>query len=209
MIRNILWDVDGTLFDTHPAITYAINRSLNQMGLAVPMNEIDGLVRRSIDDCITVLSRRFKLEPDMFRLRFDESYLSIPAANQPPFTGVHSVCSLFQERGGSNILVTHHNVESTQQLLDTHNFGHLFLGIFDVEQGYPLKPDPALLKVVMECLHLERSETLIVGSRDIDVQAGHTVGIRTCLFGDAPLSEPADLQIFHYNELLKWLEKQI
>ena len=197
------------LFDTQPAITYAFSKSLNEMGLSVAMNEIDGLVRRSVDDCIAALSRCFKLDSDVLRLRFDESYLTIPPANQPPLTAVREVCGLFQTRGGANFLVTHHNVESTQQLLDTHGLRHLFLGIFDVEQGYPHKPDPVLLKTAMECFTLEPTETLIVGSRDIDIQAGHNAGVRTCIFGDAPLSVPADLQIFHYNELLEWLEKHI
>ena len=43
MIRNILWDVDGTLFDTYPAITYAISKSLNKMGLSIALNVIDGV----------------------------------------------------------------------------------------------------------------------------------------------------------------------
>ena len=46
MIRNIIWDVDGTLFDTYPAITFAISKSLLESGQNMAMNMIDGLVRR-------------------------------------------------------------------------------------------------------------------------------------------------------------------
>lgn len=208
MIRNILWEVDGVLFDTHPAMTYAFSKSLNGMGLTVAMNEIDGLVRKPVDDCIADLSKRFKLDPGLLRLRFDESYLMIPPANQPLFPGVQEICSLFQERGGVNIIVTHHHVESTQQLLDAHGLGHLFVGILDLEQGYPCKPAPALVEIAMECFNLDPTETLLLGSRDIDIQAGRAAGVQTCLFGDMPISGPADMQIISYSQLLGWLDKQ-
>ena len=32
MIRNIIWDVDGTLFDTYPAISRAFRAALNELG---------------------------------------------------------------------------------------------------------------------------------------------------------------------------------
>ncbi|MFO7583234.1 MAG: hypothetical protein R6W69_00780 [Anaerolineales bacterium] len=48
MIRHLLWDLDGTLFDTYPAITYAISKSLNELGGAMALNVIDGLARQSI-----------------------------------------------------------------------------------------------------------------------------------------------------------------
>ena len=47
-VRNILWDVDGALFDTYPAITYALSRTLNELGLSIALNVIDSLARQSI-----------------------------------------------------------------------------------------------------------------------------------------------------------------
>jgi phosphoglycolate phosphatase-like HAD superfamily hydrolase len=32
MFRNIIWDVDGTLFDTYPAIAKAFQVALNDLG---------------------------------------------------------------------------------------------------------------------------------------------------------------------------------
>jgi phosphoglycolate phosphatase-like HAD superfamily hydrolase len=32
MFRNIIWDVDGTLFDTYPAIARAFQTALNDLG---------------------------------------------------------------------------------------------------------------------------------------------------------------------------------
>jgi phosphoglycolate phosphatase-like HAD superfamily hydrolase len=35
MMKNLLWDLDGTLFDAYPAITYANSKSISQMGGAM------------------------------------------------------------------------------------------------------------------------------------------------------------------------------
>lgn len=206
MIRNILWDVDGTLFDTYPAITYAISRSLNEMGLSVALNVIDGLARQSLDHCLGTLSQRFKLDLDLLRLRFAESYRTVPPANQPPFPGVREVCELIHTSGGLNIIVTHRVVSSTQSLLDAHDMSSLFDSIFSVEQGYPRKPDPALLETAIQEFGLMRAETLVIGDRDLDIQAGRASGVRTCLFGRAELSQPADFQIDRYDQLLDLLK---
>lgn len=205
-MQNILWDLDGTLFDTYPAITYAISKSLNEMGLSVALNVIDGLARQSIALCLETLSQRFKLDPDLLGDRFAESYRRIDPANQPPYPGVRDVCALVHARGGLNVIVTHRSVHSTQRLLDTHHMAAYFDDIFSVvEQGYPRKPDPAMLLAALDKYTLNPSETLVVGDRELDIQAGQAAGLRTCLFGNSGLAVPADIHVSDYQQLLELL----
>jgi len=201
-IQNILWKLDGTLFDTYPSITYALSNALKESGCSVSLNVIDGFARQSLDHRLATLSQRFKLDPDLLRLRFTESYLAIPLANQPPFPGVKEVCTLIQERGGLNVIVTHRNAESTQRLLDVHNLAHLFAGIQRTERGYPREPAPALLETAIQQFKVKRAETLVIGDRDLDIQEGRMAGVLTCLFGHTQLSNPADIQIDRYSHLL-------
>ena len=208
MIRNILWGVDGTLFDTHPAVIYAISRSLTVMGLTVAMNEIDGLVGRSVEHCITTLAKRFKLGPDLLGQRFAEAYQKIPPANQPPFPGVRELCYLVQQRSGANLIITHRSQQSTQQLLEVHALDRFFAAIFSPEQGFPHKPHPAMLETAIQRFHLDRAETLLIGDHDIDIQAGLAAGVHTCLFGGVQLSKPAEHQFTYYDQILEWLSKQ-
>lgn len=208
MIKNILWDVDGTLFDTYPAITYAISKTLKEAGVSAAMNMIDGLARQSLEYCLRTLSQRFKLDPDLLRRQFAESYGALSPANQPPFHGVREVCELIHTYGGLNIIVTHRAVSSTRSLLETHDMSPLFDAIFSVEQGHPRKPDPAMLEAAIRQFRLERSETMVVGDRDLDIQAGRAAGVFTCLFGQAQIAAPADFQIIRYSQLLEILKKR-
>ena len=207
MIRNILWDVDGTLFDTYPAITYALSKALNELGLSIALNVIDGLARQSISDCIKTLSQRFKLDPNLLRRRFAKSYLTVSPANQPPFPGAREVCEFIYEHGGLNIAVSHRDIQPTQILLEAHGLAPYFTDIFSVEQGYPEKPNPKIIQAALDGHALNLNETLLVGDSDLDIQAGRAASLRTFLFGGAELKTPADFQIEHYSQLLSRLKE--
>lgn len=204
-ILNILWDVDGTLFDTYPAITYALSRAINEMGFSIALNVVDGLARQSLEHCMETLSQRFKLDPDLLRERFTKSYRTVDPANQPPFPGVREVCEMIHAGGGLNVIVTHRRIRSTQGLLNAHGMALDFDDIFSVEQGYPHKPDPAMARAALEKYALQPDETLLIGDRELDIQSGRAAGVRTCLFGRAKLTAPADFQIGHYGQLADML----
>ena len=209
MIRNILWDVDGTLFDTYPAVTYAYSKTLNGMGYSIPLNVIDRLVRTSFNDLVEMLRQRFKLNPYLVHTKFAEPYLNISPANQPPFPGAQEVCEFIHQNNGLNITISHRNPESVHQLLEAHNFSSLVDGIYSPTQGWPEKPDPTMFLMAINKHSLKSCETLCIGDRECDILAGKMAGIRTCQFGKSTSSLVADLQINDYRSLLDFLEKKM
>jgi len=208
VIKNILWDLDGTIFDTYPAITYAISRSLNELGHSLALNVIDGLARQSIDYCMETLSQRFKLDPSLLLAQFTKSYREVSPEKQVPFPGVREVCSWVHDHGGVNVIVTHRAVASTQKLLAVHGLASCFDHIISLEQGYPRKPDPAMVLAVLEKHNLLPDETLMVGDRELDIQSGLAAGVHTCLFGGLKISIPVDVTIDSYEQLLSNLMEE-
>ncbi len=142
MIRHLLWETDDVLFDTHPAVTYAISQSLNEMGCAIALNVVDGLARQSLENCVDTLAARFKLDSALLRQRSAEHYRQIPPERQLPFPGVREVCAWVVAGGGLNLIVTDRQVASTRALLSAHAMTDFFSDIFSLEQGYPCKPNP-------------------------------------------------------------------
>jgi len=106
MIRHLLWETDGVLFDTRPAVTYAVSQSLNELGCAIALNVVDDLARQSLDYCVDTLAARFKLDPALLRQRSAEHYHQIPPERQAPFPGAREVCAWIAARGGLNLIVT-------------------------------------------------------------------------------------------------------
>lgn len=205
MIRHILWKVDGTLFDTYPAITYAISKSLNDLGCSIPMNVIDDLARQSVERCLFDLSRRFKLDPKLLRCQFVETYQTLPSENQPLFSGVRQVCEYITQIGGSNIILTHRDCTATLALLEAQDMVALFDDILQAEQGYPLGPDPALIRAALNKHQLSPAQTLFIGDHALSVQAGQAAGVHTCLFGYTTNSNLAEIRVKDYHQLMQYL----
>jgi phosphoglycolate phosphatase-like HAD superfamily hydrolase len=202
MIRHLLWDLDGTLFDTYPAITYAISKSINQMGGTVALNVIDELARQSIGHCLETLATRFRFNPNLLQSRYTENYRELSPANQPPFPGGRETCAFVRQNDGRNLIVTHRELESCHILLETHEMSALFDDIFSTEQGYLRKPSPEMVLAALSKYDLNPAETLMVGDRALDIQAGQAAGVRTCLFGTDSLSVAADFHVQHLSEIL-------
>jgi phosphoglycolate phosphatase-like HAD superfamily hydrolase len=202
MIRNAIWDFDGTLFDTYPAIGQAFQQALADFGAYAPLSEIEGLARVEMSYCTAELAARFDLDRDDLIRRFAERHSTMPLAGQPPFPGVREVCETIAALGGVNAIVTHRGAESTAGLLAEHGMQALFAEVVTRDDGYPRKPDPAAFLAILRNQHLDARETLAIGDRELDILAGRAAGLLTCLFRDGPKTVPADIAIRDFKELL-------
>lgn len=205
MIRNLIWETDGVLFDTHPAVTYALSQSLNEMGCSIALNVVDDLARQSLEHCVETLAARFQLDPALLRQRSAERYRQIPPERQLPFPGAREVCAWIAARGGLNLIVTARKAESTRALLAVHEMTKFFSDIVTPEQGYPCKPNPAILLAALEQHALKPAESLLICRNEYDIQAGQAAGMATCLFGAAEVSSLPSLRVPDYAALQKYL----
>lgn len=208
MIRNIIWDVDGTLFDTYPAISKAFQSAVIDLGSEVPVDWIMQNARISLGHCVSVLASRCGLNEDDIGQKFDEYYDQVQPEAQPPFPGVTKICYMTRTHGGMNLIVTHRGSEGLAQLLEAHHMGAYFSDAITRNDGYPKKPNPAAFEAIIDRNHLIRAETMAVGDRDIDILAGQSAGIFTCLFDPAVSTSPADLTVTTFAELYAYLASQ-
>lgn len=200
MIRYLIWDMDGTLFDTYPAIARALGAALSDLGPSAPLGWIEGLAKKSISHCISTLVSEFDVNSEELQERFARHYRNIPLQEQPPFPGVIDVCEYVHSISGTNVIVTHRGRESTNRFLTVHNMARYFADALTGDDNYPRKPDPASFEAMIEKHDFRREETLAIGDRDIDVLAGQAAGVRTCFFGAEP-QVPADYVITDFATL--------
>lgn len=208
MILNLIWDVDGTLFDTYPAFVNAFSRALKDLNLAVPMDRISRLARVSLSHCSSTLSHEYGLDEEILAARFNKYYAAIGMEYQKPFAGVREVCEYIQKLGGINVIATHRRPESTNALLEAHAMKHLFADLVTPLDGLARKPDPALFLMLIERNRLKPEETLVIGDRGIDIQAGISAGVRNCLFRPTERGVQADLIVEDYLNLLRFLKSE-
>jgi phosphoglycolate phosphatase-like HAD superfamily hydrolase len=94
LIRNIIWDLDGTLFDTYPAIAKAFKAALNDLGHDAPLDWIESLAKISLGYCASTLVEKYQLTEEALEQAFDNHYSCTKPAEQPLFPGVRAVCQL-------------------------------------------------------------------------------------------------------------------
>lgn len=205
MFRNIIWDVDGTLFDTYPAIARAFKAALNDFGKDAPLDWIEGLARKSLGHCVSTVAETCQLNEENIGQAFDGHYDHTRPEEQPPFPEVITICKYICAIGGKNVIVTHREQQSTSELLVANNMAHYFVGCLTRDDGYPKKPNPAAFEALLKAHHLAPEETMTVGDREIDILAGQAAGIFTCLFGLKTEGARADLTISNFNELSEYL----
>ncbi|MFC2026037.1 HAD family hydrolase [Chloroflexota bacterium] len=208
MIRNIIWDFDGTLFDTYPAIIHGWMYALEQQGIAVSEERISDLIRVSFTHCAETLEREAGVNIEELESSFPKYYRGFPAEDQPPFEGVREVCRYILSIRGANIIVTHRPIDTAKPILKARGMVDYFRDIYSLHDGYPGKPDPAMFRLALEQHHLNPEETLAVGDRDIDLRAGESAGLRTCYYDVFNQKMNADITIQDYFQLMEILKEE-
>jgi phosphoglycolate phosphatase-like HAD superfamily hydrolase len=205
MIRNIIWDFDGTLFDTYPAIIHGWMNALEEQRIIVSEDRISDLIRISFKHCTETLEREEGVNIEELESSFPKYYRVFPPEDQPPFEGVREVCRYLLSIGGANIIITHRPIDSAKSILMAHSMADYFRDLYSPHEGYPQKPDPEMFQIALQQHRLKPEETLAVGDREIDILAGHAAGLRTCCYDIYNLELNADMIVNNYSQLMKIL----
>jgi phosphoglycolate phosphatase-like HAD superfamily hydrolase len=208
LFHNIIWDVDGTLFDTYPAITRAFQAGLNDFGKVDDYDSISKLAKVSLGHCSQVLAEKHHLDFASLEQSVDYYFARMQPEDCPPFAGVLKICKYVHSTGGKNVIVTHRGRKGTDELLAVHHLADYFSGCITRDDGFLRKPDPAAFEAALSMFQLKREETLTVGDREIDILAGQAAGLFSCFYGSTLDCPSADMVINNYQTLFEFLEKQ-
>lgn len=206
--RNLIWDFDGTIFDTYPEITKAfINLLKKDYEIEYDHEKAYSLAKTSITFCIESLADEFNIDRGEFSENFKKRYFGELTFEDKPFEGVEEVLYYVSELGG-NFLITHRGFESLNKFLIRHDFNKYFIEIVTSDANFPLKPDPTSFNYIIDKYKLKKEETLGVGDRIQDIEAARASGIKSCFFD----SKGSKIGVATYNiskmtDLLKILKE--
>lgn len=184
--KYLIWDFDGTLFDTYPVLNRSIRRTLAEYGIESDAERIAAMLSDTLSNTVEALARDHELDAETFveRIRHHQAQASL--GERRPFPGALRVCRQFIEAGGTNYIHTHRDAASLAAYLDFQGVAGLFADCVTRDDGYPRKPDPAGFAALVERHALPRETVLAVGDRDLDVLGAHEAGLAACLFGTEP-----------------------
>jgi HAD superfamily hydrolase (TIGR01509 family) len=189
-----IFDVDGTLLDSHDGHYHAWDRTARNHGFEYTEDEI---IRHFGKTTQQIAIELMHLEdPSEIAEASEEkdNYFLEEIPTLALFDGVHEVFEKLKEKGVCVCLASSNHNAVLEQIMDSFDLRALvdaYVGLSDITRG---KPDPEMIFLSAERLGLDPGACVMVGDTPYDIQAGqsagcYTVGVATGSFSEEQLQE--------------------
>ena len=187
--RLAIFDLDGTLLDTIGDLAEACNHMLGLRGLgshtreeyrAMVGNGILRLVERALPE--ELRNAEYVAEARRDFLAF---YIDHIDCYSRPYDGIRKVLQTLQDEGWTLAVASNKFDAGTKKLIGSFFPEIHFKAIYGNREGFPLKPDAALVELIMEECGATADTTFMVGDSGIDIQTAKAAGVRSvgCSWG--------------------------
>jgi phosphoglycolate phosphatase len=212
----LIFDLDGTLVDTLPDLTNAVNDALRERGYAPLLPQE---VRPMIGDGMAMLLARgfaarggTAAEAETMRQRFLQIYEGVATANSRPYPGVAETLAALRRRGYRTAVATNKPQRATEEVLRGVGLAPLFDAIGGGDRYPYRKPDPRHLLALIDEIGGDPKRAAMIGDSENDAVSARAAGLPLVLmrYGYAridPTELGADRVLDRFDELPAMLAK--
>ena len=212
-IKGVFFDLDGTLFDTAPELSFATNKMLNDIDLqGLESNVIKSFIGKGADNLVRKsISYSSNKNPEALfkkaRKLFDKYYI-LNAAQSLPYDGVKETLIKLKKKKLSLACVTNKPEIYTHAILKKSGLIAYLDLVVSGDTVSRKKPDPMPLHYSCDKLELEPKEAIMVGDSCNDIEAGFSAGTYVVTvpygyqYGESIESDKVDLAIENLNDLV-------
>lgn len=217
MTKLCIFDLDGTLTNTLPAISHFGNTALSAHGFPKIEPEKykllvgdgrDLLIHRMLSECGADTDENFEKVGKVY----DAAYEAEPLYETKPYDGITELLNNLKNR---NIKIAVLSNKPDNVAVDVVK---LFFGdIFDIahgqRKGIKTKPDAVAALEIAEQLGINPSDTYFIGDTNVDIMTGknagmHTIGVLWGFRGIEELTNAgAEFIVSHPDEIFKIISK--
>lgn len=178
MYRYVLFDFDGTVFDTLEGITKSVRFAINKVGMDAPLSELKCFAGPPL---LEMFEERFGFTPEKAAQAvrdFRERYVPVGVYESRVFPGVKELLRELRAAGIVTGIATSKPQHLAEELLGREEM----IGLFDVISGSA--PDgrneskQQVTQRAMGFLGAAPEETVLVGDTKYDVAGAHKCGIK-------------------------------
>lgn len=199
--KHIIWDFDGTLFDTYPSMARAFTESMEAAGYPADYQGIYDSMKIAISETVRRFQSAYGFGQEVIE-GYRQRRIAIELAHAHPFDGAVEVLRRVCAAGGDHFICTHRG-DSIHELLRRHGLEGYFRDITTSAHGFKRKPDPEAVQYLLDTYGMDPAETLMIGDRPLDVQSGQNAGTVGCFFDPGGVTyPPAQHQITDLHELI-------
>ncbi|MDD3410507.1 MAG: HAD hydrolase-like protein [Eubacteriales bacterium] len=178
--KHLIWDFDGTLYDTYAEISGALLYALNDFRRVAAPSEVYALAKVSVFHAVTTLANRFLLPADDLMARYRRYHLA--QTDLHPYYGAADCLAKTARMGCRHYLFTHREKESALGALKRDDLDLYFTDYVTRDMGFADKPSPEAVLHLMEKNGFAARDAYMIGDRDIDLLSGSAAGVDGILF---------------------------
>ena len=211
-IKAILFDLDGTLFETAPELAEAVNLMLKDLEMAeLKTNEIKRFIGRGAENLIKQsIAVSSKKDPTLVFANAEKLFAhhySLISANSLMYEGVEK--SIIDLKAKDFLLgcVTNKPAIYTEALMNHSRLADFMDIIVSGDTTEKKKPDPLPILHALNQLNIEPKDAIMVGDSVVDIEAGFAAGTYIFTvpygyqFGESIISDKVDYAMSNFSEL--------
>ena len=177
-VRAVLFDLDGTLVDSAPDLTFAANKMLSALGYPpVNCSQVKGwvgdgvgsLVRRALTTILGDVPAESLIEQSY--VLFQRYYAESVYQDSTLYPGVHETLQTLKSSGLALACVTNKPSRFTKPVLEKSGLTGFFGAVVSGDDLSLKKPDPAPLEFAAEQLGVPLTACVLVGDSINDIRA--------------------------------------
>ena len=183
MYKYVIFDLDGTLLNTLDDLADAGNYTCRHYGWPEhPVEAYKYFVGNGMPKLVERFTPEDQRAPEILKAALDvfvPYYNTHKEDKTVPYAGVPEMLERLRMAGVQMAVLTNKAHPLAQDVMERY-----FPGMFHFVQGAlpdkPAKPDPTLLRGLMERMGAKEEETLFVGDSNVDIRTARNGGLTSC-----------------------------
>lgn len=191
-MKAVIFDLDGTLIDSAPAIAEIGNRLMAELSLRpMTLDEARSYVGHGAAAFLrkALTAQGHETTPALIE-RFREIYRDHDGSHNTPYPGVEALLDWLPAQGLTVGLCTNKPEAPTRKILDLLDWNRHFGVVVGGDTLATRKPDPEMLLHSAVALGAEIGDILYVGDSEVDAETAQAAGARFALYTDGYRNTP-------------------
>lgn len=193
-IKNyVLFDFDGTVFDSAEGITKSVQYALGKMGIEAELKDLMCFAGPPLDE---MFSLRYGMSPEQAHRAVElyrERYTPVGWAECSPFPGMHELMGRLRKKGIKLAVATSKPRHFAQRILEKYGMQNDFDIICGSELDGTRGQKWEVIEYALSQFGIAPSEAIMVGDRKYDVIGAKKCGV-PCIGVRFGYAEPGELE---------------
>ena len=177
MIRNVIFDLDGTLLDTSEGILLSVEHTVKVLGygelsLEQKLSFIGPPVQVSLKRLYGLSDEEAQRGAGVFR----EYYKDKALLKARPYEGIYDLCGMLKERGIRMAVATYKREDYAVKLLKHYDFDRYCDPMHGADNNNVLKKED-IIKMCVDEMGAKKEECVLIGDTDNDAKGAMEAGI--------------------------------